>query len=236
MAVASFEPALQFCAEIAGRVPGTLISLVSYPLAPHNPAPLAFPRLLRLYRILLQEAHNTGEEVIFAGDSSGGNIVLSLVLEALREDELLNGTEPAQVLSPHPSAILAISPSIDLTRSNPDIEKLKDVDPFLTPEFVKSTAKAWHGEWDPSDPRVSPINCDLSLLRKAGVKVHGVIGTYDVLGPDAIKFRDQCASEGVQGCWLEWDKQIHCFPLTFAYGVPEAAEAPDWIVKILEAE
>lgn len=226
-----------FCAELSSRIPEVSISLVSYPLAPQNSAPSAFPQLLKLYRTLLQESREAGETVIFAGDSSGANIVLSLVLEALREDaETRERTNGASEDPWYPRAILAISPSIDLTRSNPDIEKLDDVDPFLTPEFVISTAKAWHGEWDPADPRLSPINCDVSLLRKAGVKVHGVVGTYDILCPDAIKFRDRCAAEGVQGRWLVWSKQIHCFPLTFGYGIPEAADAVTWIVDVLRTE
>jgi acetyl esterase/lipase len=227
----------QLCAELSSRIPEVSISLVSYPLAPKNPAPLAFPMLLKLYRVLMQDSKEAGETVILAGDSSGGNIVLSLALEALREDaESREQSKGASEDPWYPRAILAISPSIDLTRSNSDIEKLNDYDPLLTPDFVKSTAKAWQGDWDATDSRLSPINSDLSLLRKAGVKVHGVIGSYDILSPDAIKFRDRCAAEGVRGCWLQWDKQIHCFPLTFGYGVPEAAEAISWMVNVIKTE
>ncbi|KAF2800379.1 esterase/lipase [Melanomma pulvis-pyrius CBS 109.77] len=227
----------QLCAKLASQMPDTAISVVSYPLAPKNAAPTSFPKLLTLYRTLLQAADEAGDKVILAGDSSGGNIVLCLVLEALREDEKaahLSDEERKRI--PHPTAIMAICPSTDLTRSNPDIEKLKDVDPILTPPFIKETARAWQGDWDSADRRISPINADISLLAKHGIRVHGVTGGYDILGPDGIVFRDKCADNHVTGEWLQWEKQMHCFILTWPYGVPEGREGVGWIIDVLKKD
>ncbi|KAF1996987.1 alpha/beta-hydrolase [Amniculicola lignicola CBS 123094] len=226
----------QLCAKLARQMPGTSISLVSYPLAPNNPAAEALPMLMRMYRTLLREAEEEGHKVILAGDSSGGNVILSLALEALREDEFAKESGVGEKNIPHPVAIMAICPSTDLTRSNPDIEKLMGCDPILTPDFIKSTAKAWQGDMDPADRKISPINADVSLLAKAGVHVHGVTGGHDILGPDAIVFRKKCEEAGVKGEWLEWEKQMHCFVLTWPYGVPEGREALGWIVDVLKKE
>merc|ERR1712032_421949 len=224
----------QVCAKYAMELPGTIVTLVSYPLAPNNPAPSAFPMLMKLYRTIMEEADEAGEKVILAGDSSGGNIVLSLVLEALREDEKAAMSKTEQKRIPHPVAVLALCPSTDLTRNNPDIEKLAKFDPLLTPTFVRQTARAWHADWDPADRRVSPNNADISLLGRSGIKVHGITSGYDILSPDAIIFRDKLAEEGVQGEWLHWVKQMHCFSLTLPYGLLEAREAFAWIVSILK--
>jgi len=211
-------------------MPETAISIVSYPLAPNDPAPKSFPQIMALYRDLMAQAAEKGQRIIMAGDSAGGNVVLAVVLEALREDFESN----AATRPPCPVAIIAISPSTDLTRSNPDIEKLKNYDPILTPTFIKETARKWAGGWDPADPRLSPINANISLLAKAGVKVNGITGGYDILGPDGRLFCDACATAGVAGEWLYWDKQMHCFPLTWPYGFSEAREAVGWMVDVLK--
>lgn len=227
----------QVCAKLARQIPETAITLVSIPLAPKNPAPVTFPWLMKLYRELLRQSEEEGHRLILAGDSSGANVILSLALEALREDneEKIRSDDEWKHIA-HPVALLVISPSTDLTRTNPEIEKLKSVDPILTPEFIISTAKAWVGDWDPTDRRVSPINADISLLAKRGIKVHGITSGYDILRPDAIIFRDKLAEAGVKGEWLDWDKQMHCFVLTWPYGMREGREAIGWIVEVLKKE
>jgi acetyl esterase/lipase len=227
----------QLCAKLARQMPETAISIVSYPLAPKNSAPVAFPWLLRLYRVLMQDGEEEGHRVILAGDSSGGNIVLSLVLEALREDEAMDSSlKEEDKHAPHPTALLVISPSTDLTRSNPEIEKLRHLDPLLTPTFIKETAKAWRGDWDATDRRLSPINADISLLAKYGIRVHGVTGGYDILAPDSIIFRNKCEEVRVTGQWLEWEKQMHCFVLTWPYGLREGREGVGWMIDVLKKE
>lgn len=214
-------------AEMAAQLEDTVVSLVSYPLAPHSAAPKTFPMLMKLYRTFMREAHETGEEVILAGDSAGGNIILSMILIALHED-----AEAGQEL-PCPKAILAVCPSTDLRRQNSDMNSLEAYDPLLRISFVKDTAHAWCGEWDASDFRVSPLLGDLTVLAKRGVPVHGLTGGYDILGLDAVLFREKCIEAGVRGEWLEWDKQMHCFPLAFKFGLRESVAAKEWILDVL---
>ena len=212
------------CAEFAKKLPGLRVSIVSYPLAPNSAAPATFSQMMKLYRSLLREADEAGEKVILAGDSAGGNIVLCLTLAALAEDDS----------APCPSAILAISPSCDLRRHNPEIKLLEKHDPILRIPFINSTAQKWRGEWDPADPRVSPLLADVSLLARRGVQAHGVVGRYDILSPDAVLFRMKCDEAGVRGRWLDWEKQMHCFPLAWSFGLPESVEAKDWILDVLQ--
>lgn len=221
------------CATIAQEIPDTVLSIVSMPLAPNDPAPSSFPRCMKLYRALMAEAEAAGERVILAGDSSGANIVLCLPLEALREDNEA-GLELKE--SPAPIAIMAVSPSTDLTRSNPEIKKMAHRDPLLTPEVIKGTAKAWCGDWNPEDRRVSPLNNDISLLAKRGIRVHGITAGCDVLCPDGVRFRDRCAEEGVKGEWVHWENQMHCFVLMLPYGLQEAKDGVQWIIDTLKKE
>jgi acetyl esterase/lipase len=215
-------------AELARRLPNTTISLISYPLAPHSAASTAFPQLQNLYASLLTSSKAASEIVILAGDSAGGNIALALTLAAVTAD-------PDALM---PDALMLISPSVDCRRSNPDIQKVAPHDPILRVPFVNSTAKGWRGDWEASDPRVSPLLVSDEVMKAFAarrVPVYGVTGTYDILAPDAVLFRERCGRNGVEGKWLEWDGQMHVFPLIWRYGVREGRQGKDWIVEVLKS-
>jgi acetyl esterase/lipase len=231
-------------AELARRVPNSTVTLVGYPLAPKCPASVSMPRLRDLYDTLMKEAVAKDEQVVFAGDSSGGNIALCLVTWALTDPEALA-----------PAAIMGICPTADLRHVNVHLTHAEKRDPLFTLAFINSTAQAWtgggptpedlvpvvpsagplqHGDWHASDPRVSPIFAPLGPLVERGVKVHGVTGTHDILSVEAVEFRERCQQEGVEGEWLEWVNQMHCFPLAFRYRLKESVEGVDWIVDVLQ--
>ncbi|QDS68943.1 hypothetical protein FKW77_008577 [Venturia effusa] len=215
----------KFFQAMLQSLPDTIITVVSYPLAPNSPAPIAIPQLLKLYNTLLTESTEKGETVTLAGDSAGGNIVLCLPLEALRHN----------AVAPRPHSILAICPSANMKRGYPEMEAVEKVDPILRIPFIEKTAREWRGEWEDSDPRVSPIRADLGLLRRAGIKVDGVTGGYDLLAHDGVQFREKLGEARVEGEWLQWDRMMHCWPLAKAYGIfPESEEAFRWIVGVLK--
>lgn len=168
------------------------------------------------------------EEIIFAGDSAGGNIALSLVLNVLAQNPR------ARV----PSRIFLMSPVVDMRNVNPAMAATDKNDPLLSKRFVEDVARKYCGDnTDPADARVSPLLRDVTVLARRGITVDGVIAGYDVLGPDARLFREKCQAQGVTGEWLEWDKMIHCFPLAFSYKfLPESNEAIEWIIGRLMAD
>lgn len=211
------------CAEMAVQLPDTQISIVSHPLAPNSPAPETFPQLTRMYRALLHEATSAGEEVILAGDSSGGEIILCLTGNAIPEDPN----------APAPAALVAICPSVDLRQSNLEQLDVEPNDPILRIVSSRDHADKWRGSWTAVDSRINPLYIDWEPVARKGVKVHGVVGGHDILRPDAIKLRDNLNEAGVAGEWLDWGKQMHGYPLTFSYGLEEGKEAKNWIVDVL---
>jgi acetyl esterase/lipase len=216
--------------KLAAECPNTTVSLVSYSLAPKSPAPDSIPELLTLLPILLNDCAAANETAILAGDSAGGNLVLALPLEMLRAAS----EDPTATLPPMPAHIIAISPSVDLRRSNPAIALLEPKDPLLRHKFVKATSETWRGDWDASDTRLSPLLLPLhvlEMLRDRGVQVHGLTGGYDILSPDALLFRERLVEAGVGGSWLHWEKQMHVWPLAWRFGLRESREAKDWVVE-----
>jgi acetyl esterase/lipase len=215
-------------AELTNRLSDTTISIVSYPLAPTCPASVTMPLLRTLYDSLMKESEGQGEHVVFMGDSSGGNIILCLVAWALQSPE-----------ARAPSALMCICPTTDLRHLDERIVDVVKKDPIFTAQSIEGTANAWAGddkdekEWGLSDARVSPALANFEPLKRRDVKIHGVIGTWDVLSVEAIAFRDRCSEQGIEGEWLEWEGQMHCFPLVFPYGFKESTESVDWIVRTL---
>jgi acetyl esterase/lipase len=217
------------CARLSHRLHNTVVTLVSLPLAPRAPAEKSLPVLLDLYEAVMKEAYDKDEIVTWAGDSSGANVCITLVLEGLRRGRD-RGTDDPWL---RPAAIMAICPSTDLTRRNPVIRDIEPSDPIMSFDSIKQSAAAWAGGMDLADPRLSPLFADLSKFKEAGVKVHGVIAGFDVLSPDAKRFKDKLAEHDVEGEWLQWDKQIHDFVLMWMYGVREGRQGWDWIEHVL---
>ncbi|GAM84023.1 hypothetical protein ANO11243_020140 [Dothideomycetidae sp. 11243] len=214
------------CAELVRQVPGLAISVVSAPHAPHSPANVALPQLGIMCASVLKQGEQSGERIVFGGDSSGGNLALCLTLQGLMDDG------PGR----SPDAVLLICPSVDLRPMSVEgsVKYIFKKDPILTINGHNDEAAKWSKGSDTASPLISPVTADMSMFAKADVKVLGITGGYDILTPDAIELRDKCKDGGVHGAWLEWDKQMHCFPLTFMYRVPEAIEAKNWIVEHLK--
>ncbi|KAF4555151.1 Hypothetical protein D9617_3g022230 [Elsinoe fawcettii] len=216
----------KFCAELVRKVPGLSVTLVSPPLAPKSPAAIAFPMLASWYKAALQRSARAGERVVVAGDSSGGNLALCLALHVLSDNTSV----------PKPHAILLVSPAVDLRPTQRDdmIQAVSQNDPVLTVESHDSEARTWVGKENPGLPWLSPVTADPSILSKAGVKLLGITGGWDILSPSTLIFRDAARESYVGGAWLHWEKQMHCFPLAFMYGIPEAVQSKDWLVTQLK--
>jgi acetyl esterase/lipase len=217
------------CAELCRSLPDYQVHLISYPLAPNNPASESIPHLEKLYRTLAKQSVEQRSRITLMGDSAGGNIALVLGLYAASEHLREGGTRVCPVRS-----VFVISPAVDYRNENPAIDEMDPHDPILSRKTIQEVSDTWKGAWSVEDPRVSPTLADISVLQQANIKVDGVLGMYDVLAPDAVLFRDKLAEVGVVGQWLDWDKQMHCFPILFSHHVKEAVEAKDWVVNVLK--
>lgn len=98
-----------------------------------------------VFRQLLAEGYSMDRIAIY-GDSAGGNLVVRTVLN-LRDNGL-----------GMPRAVVLFSPWADLTDSGDTASTLRDVDPTLSYEnLLASSARAYAGDLDLKDPRVSPL-------------------------------------------------------------------------------
>jgi acetyl esterase/lipase len=153
------------CAELCLKLPQYEINIVSYPLAPNNPAPTTIPHLQRLYHTLAERSKRGGWRITLMGDSSGANLALLLGIYTASEFLIGNEAEVCPLKS-----IIVMSPPTDLRNQNPDIDVIDHGDPILSRRVIEEVATGWRGEWQLSDPRISPLLADLSGYRLAKSK------------------------------------------------------------------
>ncbi len=175
-------------AQLAAEARTTVV-LPIYPLVPYGTAEEARVGILDLVA-------SADGPVALAGDSAGGQIVLSAAL-SLRDA----GVVVARTV--------LIAPALDLTWGNPRIPEVQPSDPWLGTPGGRVLAEHWRGELDLRDPVVSPLFGDFAGLGPVTV----FTGTRDVLNPDAHLLRERAAAAGVELEWHEGEGDVHAYPL-----------------------
>ena len=191
---------------------GCTVTAPNYPHAPEHDVHDVFALLVPLYLELACEVGS--ENVTLMGDSSGGGICLALA-QRLREEGL-----------PQPGNAVLLSPWLDATLSNPEIEAIDRIDPFLGVDGLKYAGAAYTRNVDPKSYLVSPVYGSFRDLTPVTV----FIGTRDVFLPDCRKLRDRAAAEGVKINYREYEGMVHDWMLG---PMPEAKQVLREIVDLL---
>lgn len=146
---------------------GAVFDLPIYPRAPLHTVSAAYG--------MISEMYGAREYCMIMGDSAGGGLALGF----------------AQTLNNAPPLIL-MSPWLDAALENPRIAKYEQLDALLGSYGLRRLAKLWAGSLDVADPRVSPINGDMSSLAETVV----LVGTHEIFCPDAERLAEKLETEG----------------------------------------
>ncbi|MGM0431764.1 MAG: alpha/beta hydrolase [Spirochaetota bacterium] len=177
-----------------------------YPLAPEHHAKEVIEMVFDVYCSIT--SGNKSVNTVIMGDSAGGGLALSLA-------QILQ-TRAKQL----PKHLVLFSPWLDVTMSNPDINELDRRDPLLNVTSLSEAGKAYAGELDPKDPRVSPLFGNLSGLPPLTV----FVGTAELFLADCRLLQQKAESAGTTVHLIEVSGMIH--PGVFL-PIPEAR----WILK-----
>lgn len=189
---------------------GVRVEVPLYGLAPQHTYREAYPFVTEVYRDLLAEVEASA--VTVAGDSAGGGLALGFA-QTLAAEGL-----------PQPRKLVLLSPWLDLTLSHPDLPALERRDPWLNIEGTVEAGKAWAGGDDPTQPRLSPVNGDLSGLAPMDVSV----GTHELCLPDVLLLQERGAAAGATLRVTVCPGAVHVYPLVPA---PEGRAAAREIVE-----
>jgi monoterpene epsilon-lactone hydrolase len=193
---------VSYAARMADDLDARVV-MPDYPLAPEHTWRDSHDDL-----VALAERLATGDELVIAGDSSGGGLALAIA-ESVRNRG-----------GPQPRRLLLVSPWVDLTTSTPETAALDRVDPWLFIGKVRAYADWWAGR--PEDlgrPEVSPGLGDLSGLPPTLM----FCGTRDLLLPGCRLLARRAAEAGWDLTYVEEPGLIHVYPVLPL--IPEARRA-----------
>jgi acetyl esterase/lipase len=203
--------------EFLGKLIDSLnctITVPIYPLAPKHQHQEVFDMIVPIYEEIISDTKF--EDVVIMGDSAGGGMSLSLA-QLLKEKSL-----------PQPGNIILISPTLDMTFSNPEIHEVAKLDPILAVPAIADIMKWYAGENGTKHYLISPIYGDFHGLGKISL----FIGTHDILYPDAKRFKKMADEKGVLINYYEYPSMIHVWPLFF---FPESKKATNQIIEIIKS-
>lgn len=174
-----------------------------YRLAPEHPYPAALRDAADAYRWLLTQGV-TPNNIIFAGDGSGGGLVLATLL-ALRNAGL-----------PLPAAAVCFSPWTDMTLSGWSMLKNKVSDDALSWELLATCSRHYLKGGSPAEAFASPIYGDFRGLPP--MMIHA--GSMEVLRDDASRIGERAAAANVNVNVEVYEGMPHLFQ-----GLPELPES-----------
>ncbi len=115
-----------------------------YRLAPEHPYPAATEDAMQVWNYLMLLGYGA-RDIILAGDSAGGNLVLSLMLRLKQENRLL------------PRGAVLMSPWTDLTSSGKSHVAKASIDPVLNAEYLQEMITNYAPGRDLTNPLISPL-------------------------------------------------------------------------------
>lgn len=202
-------PHIIFCDKIAKKTNSTVYAPL-YPLAPNHTYKETYPIVEELYESVLK----TGKPITIMGDSSGGGLSAAFC-------EYLACKELEQ-----PEHLILISPWVDVSMSG-EYEGFVDIDPIYGVDGLREMGKAWAGDLDPKDYKVSPLFGDVSKLPETTI----FLGTHEELYSDLTKFYNKLKENGVEAQLIYGEEMTHVYPIYPL--VPESKEALNKIVEII---
>ena len=168
---------------------GTRVFLLDYPLSPEHVFPAALDHSSAAVTTLLER----GLHLAVGGDSAGGNLAVAAIQECAARGQSV------------PSACLLLSPYLDLTHSGETVLTRAARDPFVDPTGMTDTARTYHGNAEPADPRVSPLFGSVEGFPPALIQV----GSDEILFDDAYRFAQRLP----RAVFQEWVGMTHVWPL-----------------------
>jgi acetyl esterase/lipase len=195
---------------------GIAALVFDYRLAPEHPFPAALDDSTTMYRHLLALGI-APSNIIFMGDSGGGNLVFTTLL-ALKEQG-----------QPLPAAAVAMSPWTDLTNSGASYQTNAKVDSLTWRDSQETFSNYYCGKHDPKTPLISPLFGDLTGLPPMLI----FAGGDELMRDDSTRFADKAKHDGVNVTLRVGAGMFHCYPAC-APIFPEATQAMDEICTFVK--
>lgn len=187
----------------------------AYRLAPEHPFPAGIVDVVAAYRGLLDKGYSAAN-IVMAGDSAGGGILLSALVRMLEQ-----GITP-------PAALATISPAVDMRFIAPSLETNAGSDAILVSgrfDFLRQLYLAGH---DPQDPLASPVLADFTGAPPLLVQ----LSAREILFDDGAAMVAAFKAAGAEARLSVFDTALHVFQI-LGPKTPEGRRAISEIAEFL---
>jgi acetyl esterase/lipase len=144
--------------------------MCDYPKAPEHKITEISNNIDLVYNAALKTYPS--KQITLIGDSAGGTLISALTQRLIREEIEL------------PKQIILVSPVMNATMSNPQIERIDPVDPMLSRAGVLSAKRMCANNGDIEHPMISPINSRFDGFPRTIL----FIAENDITYPDQLLF------------------------------------------------
>lgn len=193
---------------------GVCAFVVDYRRSPEHVFPAQIQDVTAVYKELLQRGF-TAKNMLTAGDSAGGNLAISTVLNLRNEGIEL------------PGAVIAFSPWLDMEHKGETLISNDSTDALITVDLLKGMSQMFLGEHgDPANPLANPLKANYQVFPRLYINA----GSVESLVDNATRLADIAKKEGVDVTLSVVDNMQHVFP--FLAG--RASEADQELAKIAQ--
>lgn len=187
-----------------------------YPLTPEHDWQQSYDWMMQVYDGLVEEVG--ADNIIIMGDSAGAGFALGLTQILRDQDKAV------------PHKMVLLSPWLDVSMTDPMQPGLTQKDRILGIDGLRAAGEWWAGKTTTVDmPPVSPLFGSLEKLPPIAV----FTGTFDLLWPDARKFKEKAETEGLALDYFEFPAMQHVWML---FPIPEAKKARQQIAAFINAD
>jgi monoterpene epsilon-lactone hydrolase len=183
------------------------VLLINYRLAPEHPYPAALQDAAAAYQFLLAQGHRS-EEIFLVGDSAGGGLAISLLLQLRDEGQRL------------PAALVCFSPWTDLAMKGESYISNARKDVMNNVDELWQSANLFLAGVDPRTPYASPLYGEARGLPPTLIQV----GSDEVLLSDSIRWAEAAEAAGVKVCLEVWEEMQHEWQFAASL-IPEGRQA-----------
>lgn len=181
---------VKFAKKIAKKLHIDLVIPI-YENIPNGNATLFLEEMIDIYSYLLKKYNN----IYLMGDSAGGGAALSLYM--LLVNKKIN----------RPKGIILLSPWLDLSLTNKDIENKNDIVCSIVGN--RYCGSIWAGALDINDYRVSPLYGNVADLNNVFI----TCSKNELCQPDCIKLVSKLDNEHIDYRFMQFNHQFHNFEL-----------------------
>ena len=182
-----------------------------YRLSPEHNFPSAHEDAKQVLKYI-EDIHPSSNK-IWIGESAGGNLAAGICIDDNFEIK--------------PSALILMSPWLDLSDKMIDRSYLKNKDILLALEGMKNVGTYYANGQDPTDPIVSPLFGDVSSFPPVFLQV----ASNELLFNDAIEFIKKLDLQDIENKLDVWDNLWHTWQM---FPIKESKEARKRINKFIK--